>query len=196
LPKVCKVVKLRSIKDMKTELKQSENLYKIINLLNENPTKFTMIQKKLSMSSRTVDKHLDFAKAAGLATHKRWSSPYEITPKGKKWLKIHQPKQVENFQIEYVKSGAFTGSIIFNVPRNFVGSFNTLYAPGPLEGLRRIFEVAFGFWVNRYGCRQPLSYGVKVGECLAYGKDYNNDKIWDLVIYTFWKCRASLCPRS
>lgn len=187
----------RSLKDLEAELTQSVILREILLLLQKNPETFNTLlgylrvqharAKKKGVSSRTLSKHLKRAKKDGLVKHKRRNTPYRITQKGSDWLGMSKTIPTQEFAIDYVKSGSFTGSIIFRVPKKFVDVFNKLYTPGPLEGLRRVFMVAFGFWVNRYGCN--VVSGSKVqkvqkvgGGTIAYGKDFNNDKIWDLTM--------------
>ena len=141
------------------------------------------MKKNTKVANQTLTNHLKFCLHDGLVNHKKRNAPYELTEKGKKWLELTETKIVEDekYVIEYVTThdpdpnhepNPYEGSIIFHVPRRFAKSFNELYHPRHLESLKRVFLVAFEFWVNK--CISPTTTAV--------GRDFNKDQIWDLAM--------------
>lgn len=175
---------MRTPKRFNAEVKASSILRLILLELQNGPSEFRKLREQIGVSTATLDKYLKRALKEGLVKHPKRNDPYQITERGTSFLKMTETKLVDDFAIDFVRSDNFGGSIIFRVPKDFVAVFNRLYQPGPLEGLRRVFLVAFEFWVNRYGCDViSESTGQRTGGTAAIGKDFNNDKIWDLTMY-------------
>jgi len=168
--------KERTPAEFKPELRGAELLSLILKELIQRPLTFNALKDKLRIGSATLSKYLRQLSDLGLVYHKSRKASYEISNRGRDYFETLKVKPVEDFAIEILRSESFDGSIILRLPKRFMQVFRNLYAPKPLESLRRIFQVAFEFWVEKYSQAPNIVL-------TAYGRDFNKDDIWDLCIW-------------
>lgn len=158
---------------------QSKTHSQLLATLRSGPKTFNELHDLLKISPKTLSKELKTCREQGLIKHERRNKPYSLTQRGSELLRISEAQSVEgkDLVIETVWNGPFIGSILLRLPsyigRQFV---EELYTPRAMEDLNRIMLVSLIFWVNKHSQASPHVVFA------AYGKDFNNDGIEDLMI--------------
>lgn len=167
------------ISELKRAKVSTKTHSQLLATLRSGPQTFNELHDLLKISTKTLSRELEACKRQGLIKHERRNKPYSLTERGAELLRISESKPVEgkDIVIETVENGPFIGSIVLRLP-SYIGRqlVENLYTPRSMEDLSRIMLVSLTFWVNKHSQTSPHVVFT------AYGKDFNNDGIEDLMI--------------